>query len=92
MGAWSKDSKSHVATMGENDFASNEKSMTIGADDNVKIALHTHDGEVITLKNSTPLIGGEIIDISYLSKKALLAFFEKQIAEQKNKVFYFHCT
>lgn len=83
MGAWSKDSKSHVATMGENDFASNEKSITITEEDNAKIVLHTHDGEVITLKDSTPLTAGEVIDATFMSKKALVSFLESQIAEAK---------
>lgn len=85
MGAWSKDSKSHVATMGVNDFASNEKSITMAKADDVKIELHTHDGEIETLKSNTPLLAGEIIDATYLSKKALMTFLENQIAEAKEQ-------
>ena len=85
MGTWSKDSKSHVSTMGKNDFASNEKSVTIPQEDNVKITLHTHDGEIVTLKDSIPLMEGEIIDATYMSKKALVNFLEEQIAEAKSQ-------
>jgi isocitrate dehydrogenase len=85
MGAWSKDSKSHVATMGANDFASNEKSHTMAKADDVKIELHTNDGEIETLKASTTLLAGEIIDATYLSKKALMTFLETQIADAKKQ-------
>ncbi len=85
MGTWSKDSKSHVSTMDKNDFASNEKSVTIPQEDNVKITLHTHDGEIVTLKDSIPLMEGEIIDATYMSKKALVNFLEEQIAEAKSQ-------
>ncbi len=74
MGAWSSDSKSHVATMGENDFRSNEKSMTLGQADDVKIEFHGKDGSTETLKSSVSLLEGEIIDAIYLSKKALMNF------------------
>ncbi|MBL1145869.1 MAG: NADP-dependent isocitrate dehydrogenase [Bacteroidetes bacterium] len=85
MGAWSKDSKTHVATMGANDFATNEKSITFSKADDVKIELHTHDGEIETLKASTPIVAGEIIDATYLSKKALIKFLEQEIADAKSQ-------
>lgn len=84
MGKWSADSASHVSTMGENDFASNEKSVTIAKAGNVKIQLVGDKGTTV-LKKAVPVLEGEIIDGTYLSKKALLAFFEEQIADAKAK-------
>lgn len=84
MGEWSADSASHVATMGENDFATNEKSVTIENAGSVKIQLVNDNGTTV-LKESVPVLEGEIIDGTFLSKKALLAFFEEQIADAKAK-------
>ncbi|MFK7949027.1 MAG: NADP-dependent isocitrate dehydrogenase, partial [Saprospiraceae bacterium] len=84
MGKWSADSASHVSTMGENDFASNEKSVTIAKAGNVKIQLVNAEGTTV-LKEAVPVLEGEIIDGTYMSKKALLAFFEEQIADAKAK-------
>src|SRR5690625_12953 len=69
MGAWTKDSKSHVATMTANDFAHNEKSVTVDKAGAVKIALKTKAGKDIVLKENTPLLAGEIIDGTFMSKK-----------------------
>lgn len=85
MGAWSSDSKSHVATMGENDFCSNEKSVTISKADDVKIEFHAANGTVDILKASIPLLEGEIIDGTYLSKKALVNFLKEQKEDAKSK-------
>jgi len=84
MGKWSADSKSHVSTMGAGDFASNEKSVTIAKAGNVKIQLVGAGGTTV-LKESVPVLEGEIIDGTFMSKKALLAFFEEQIADAKEK-------
>ena len=84
MGKWSTESASHVSTMGENDFASNEKSVTIAKAGNVKIQLVTAEGTTV-LKEAVPVLEGEIIDGTYMSKKALIAFFEAQIADAKAK-------
>jgi isocitrate dehydrogenase len=78
MGAWSKDSKSHVATMGKNDFATNEQSVTLGQNDDVKIVHEAKDGTITILKESTPVLAGEIIDATFLSKKALVTFLDEQ--------------
>ncbi len=78
MGAWSKDSKSHVATMGANDFATNEKSVTLAQDDDVKIIHVATDGTETILKASTPVLKGEIIDATFLSKDALIDFLDEQ--------------
>jgi len=88
MGKWSKDSASHVSTMGANDFASNEKSVTITQAGNVKIQLVSATGTTV-LKEIVPVLEGEIIDGTFMSKKALLAFFETQIADAKAKGILF---
>ncbi len=84
MGKWSADSASHVSTMGAGDFASNEKSVTIAQAGNVKIQLVSAGGTTV-LKEAVPVLEGEIIDGTFMSKKALLAFFEAQIADAKAK-------
>lgn len=85
MGAWSKDSKTKVGTMaGKGDFFSNEKSVTVPAATDAKIELVAADGSVIVLKESTPLLAGEIFDGTFLSKDALTVFLDEQIAEAKN--------
>ena len=83
MGAWSADSKTHVATMGAGDFQSNEKSVTINAATSVKIELVKKDGATNILKDAVALLEGEIIDATVMNKKALVAFLEKQVAEAK---------
>ena len=84
MGKWSADSASHVSTMGVNDFASNEKSVTIAKAGSVNIQLVNAEGTT-TLKEGIAVLEGEIIDGTYMSKKALLTFFEEQIADAKAK-------
>ncbi|WP_027137244.1 NADP-dependent isocitrate dehydrogenase [Gaetbulibacter saemankumensis] len=89
MGAWSKDSKTHVATMEAGDFAHNEKSVTLADVTNIKI-IHTNaNGTQTILKDSLPLLKGEIIDATVMSKKALVNFFEAQIADAKEKGILF---
>ena len=85
MGKWSPDSKTSVGTMGKDDFFSNEKSVTVPAATNVKIEFVAADGTVKVLKEKTPLKAGEILDATVMSKKALVAFFEKQIAAAKEQ-------
>ncbi len=85
MGAWSKDSKTHVATMSAGDFAHNEKSVTLPEATNIQIVHTSTDGNKTVLKNSFPILKGEIIDATVMSKKALVAFFENQIADAKAK-------
>ncbi len=84
MGKWSANSASHVSTMGAGDFASNEKSITIAQAGNVNIQLVSASGTTV-LKEAVPVLEGEIIDGTFMSKKALLAFFEAQIADAKDK-------
>ena len=83
MGAWSKDSKSHVATMSSGDFASNEKSTTIPEATDAKIEFVAQDGSTSVLKASVPLEAGEIVDATFMSKKALVKFLEEQIEDAK---------
>ncbi len=92
MGAWAADSKTHVATMKAGDFAHNEKSVTITQATNAKIEFTNTNGATTVLKDSTPLLQGEIIDATLMSKKALLAFLEAQIkdAKEKNILFSLH--
>ena len=85
MGAWSADSKTHVATMSSGDFRSNEKSLTINEAGDVRIEFVDDSGSVTVLKEKTPLLEGEVIDATVMSKKALIAFLEEQIADAKDK-------
>jgi len=92
MGKWNSDSKTHVATMSSGDFFANEKSITISKDTNVKIEHIDTKGNKTYLKEKTPLLSGEIIDATVLSKKALLTFLEEQMedAKTKNLLFSLH--
>ena len=81
MGAWSADSKTRVATMGRDDFRSNEKSVTVPEATTAKIELVGRDGAVTVLKDGIKLQAGEIFDGTFMSKKALAAFLAGQIAE-----------
>ncbi|MFT4068028.1 NADP-dependent isocitrate dehydrogenase [Paraburkholderia sp.] len=85
MGAWSADSKSHVAHMSGGDFYGSEKSALIAQAGNVKIELTAADGTKTVLKEKTPVQAGEIIDASVLSRNALRSFIEAEIADAKNK-------
>ena len=92
MGVWDKESKSHVATMSEGDFRNNEKSVTVSSATNVKIEHTDLNGNTTILKASTPLLTGEIIDASVMSKNALVRFLESQVADAKatNILFSLH--
>ncbi|MBT8288554.1 MAG: NADP-dependent isocitrate dehydrogenase [Flavobacteriaceae bacterium] len=85
MGAWSPDSRSHVATMNTGDFAHNEKSVTLEEQVTVQI-IHTDYNDVQTvLKSELKLQSGEIIDASVMSKKALITFIKEQISNAKQQ-------
>ena len=85
MGNWSTDSKTHVSTMDHGDFCHNEKSITLLNATDIKI-IHTDlQGNTNVLKASTPLLAGEIIDASVMSKNALLEFLKDQIEDAKAK-------
>jgi len=85
MGAWSSDSKTHVATMTEGDFYSNEKSLTMPAADALKIQLVEGNGNITVLKETLQVLEGEIIDATVMSKKALVEFLEQQLRDAKEK-------
>ncbi|MFP3514953.1 NADP-dependent isocitrate dehydrogenase [Pseudomonas sp. SIMBA_077] len=92
MGAWTADSKSHVAHMSEGDFYGSEKAALVEAQDNVKIELIAQDGTTTVLKEKTAVQAGEIIDCSVMSKKALRQFVAAEIenAKQQGVLFSVH--
>lgn len=85
MGEWSSDSKTHVATMSHGDFKSNEKSLTLSNADEVRIELVDADGNTTVLKDKLALLKGEVIDATVMSKKALVEFLTKEIADAREK-------
>jgi len=85
MGAWSPDSSTHVATMSSGDFRTNERSVTVADPTDVRIELAGDDGATTVLKASTPLLAGEVIDATVMSKRALVEFLTAQIADAKAK-------
>lgn len=89
MGAWSADSKTHVAHMQGGDFCSNEKSVTVPEATEVKIEHVAADGSVTVLKDSFPLLAGEIIDGTVMSRDKLVAFLDEQVADAKEKGILF---
>ncbi len=89
MGKWSSDSKSHVATMSDHDFCHSEKSVTVSEADDLKIEFIDENGNPTVLKESTPLLPGEVIDASAMSKKALVSFLENEIRDAKEKDILF---
>ena len=84
MGEWSSESASHVSTMSSGDFASNEKSVTLKKASTLSIKLIYKEGVKI-LKDAIPVLEGEIIDGTLMSKKALISFLEKEVADAKDK-------
>lgn len=84
MGAWSKDSKTHVSTMTAGDFRANEKSVTLNDATSVRIELDSNGTKTI-LKNNFGILKGEVIDATVMSKKALIAFLDEQIKDAKAK-------
>ena len=85
MGAWSADSKTHVATMSEGDFANNEKSVTLDNATYISIQHIAENGAKTVLKESVNLLEGEIIDATVMSRKALLNFLETEINDAKEQ-------
>jgi len=83
MGEWSSDSKSHVASMPDGDFYSNEKSVVIDKAGEIKIELVADDGTTEVLKEKTPVLEGEVVDASVMNVKALREFFENAMQEAK---------
>ena len=85
MGAWSSDSKTHVSHMKGGDFRSNEKSMTTTAATDARIEFIGQDGKTTVLKPKVALQANEIIDATFMSKKALRQFLEEQIEDAKKQ-------
>lgn len=85
MGAWAADSKSHVAHMQSGDFYSSEKSVTFSAADNLKIQHISADGTIKLLKDKVAVLAGEVIDAATMSKNALRAFYQQEIANAKQQ-------
>ena len=85
MGAWTADSKTHVASMESGDFYGSEKSITVSDATDVKIEFAGKDGSTTVLKASTPLKAGEIIDSSVMNLNALKSFVAKTIKEAKEQ-------
>jgi isocitrate dehydrogenase len=85
VGAWTKDSKTHVAHMKSGDFYGSERSIVINEAGNVKIELVAANGSVTVLKEKTALTIGEIIDAGVMSIKALRAFYDREIQAAKSE-------
>jgi len=85
MGAWSADSKTNVATMGTDDFRSNEKSVVIEADGTIAIQLVREDGSVKVLKKAFPVLAREVIDGTVMRAAALDEFLAAQVARAKEE-------
>ncbi|WP_330318476.1 NADP-dependent isocitrate dehydrogenase [Streptomyces platensis] len=83
MGAWTADSKTNVATMGVDDFRSTEKSAVIGQDGALRIELSGDDGSTTVLRESVPVLAGEVVDASVMRVAALREFLTAQIARAK---------
>ncbi|MCL4108842.1 UNVERIFIED_CONTAM: hypothetical protein GTU68_050466 [Idotea baltica] len=85
MGDWSRDSKSHVASMSDNDFFGSEQSVIMSAADKVSIQLVGDDGTTTVLKSDLALQEGEVIDASCMSAAALESFLKKEISDAKEQ-------
>lgn len=83
MGAWSSDSKTSVATMGHDDFRSNEKSVILPADDTLAIVHVGSDGTETVLKEGLAVLQGEVVDATFMSAAKLDEFLEAQVAQAK---------
>jgi isocitrate dehydrogenase len=84
MGEWSPASRTHVSHMTHGDFYHGEKSMTLDKGRDVRMELVAKSGQTVVLKQKVALLDGEVIDSMFMSRKALLAFYEKQIEDAKN--------
>jgi isocitrate dehydrogenase len=85
MGAWSPDSRSHVATMSDGDFRSTEQSVTVEREGAVRIEHVAADGRVTVLKEAIPVLAGEVLDAAVMRRASLQAFLAAQIAEAKEQ-------
>ncbi len=83
MGKWSTESKTNVATMGKDDFFSNEKSVVIPSDDTLTIKHVAADGTETVLKDGIKVLAGEVVDGTFMNVAALRRFLTEQIARAK---------
>jgi isocitrate dehydrogenase len=92
MGAWSGDSKSHVSTMADGDFRHSEQSFTVEQDGELRIEHVGEDGEVTVLRESVPVLAGEVVDAARMSRRALEAFLREQVedAREQGVLFSLH--
>jgi isocitrate dehydrogenase len=92
MGAWSADSKTHVASMESGDFFGSEQSLTVPADSSARIEFTSVDGSTTVLKPQIPLLEGEVIDSSVMSMSTLKAFVAREIddAREQGVLFSLH--
>ena len=92
MRPWPEDSKTHVATMAEGDFRNNERSVTLAAATEARIEHVAEDGTVTVLKKELPLQEAEVIDATFMSRRALVDFLREQIddAEEQDVLFSLH--
>ena len=89
MGAWSRDSQTHVAHMDGGDFYGSERSVTVEHAGSVRIEWFGKDGSQVVLKPKTALLAGEIIDAAVMSRRALAAFIDAQIENAKKQCVLF---
>ncbi|MBC9822426.1 NADP-dependent isocitrate dehydrogenase [Terrabacter sp. MAHUQ-38] len=85
MGAWSSDSRTNVATMGEHDFRHNEKSVVVQADDTLRVELVGADGTTTVLKESIPVLAGEVVDATFMDVAKLREFLSAQVTRAKEE-------
>jgi isocitrate dehydrogenase len=83
MGAWTPESKTNVATMGVDDFRSTEKSAVLAKDDALRIELVGDDGSTTVLRESVPVLAGEVVDAAVMRVAALREFLKEQVARAK---------
>jgi len=85
MGAWSSDSKTNVAHMHGGDFRSTEQSAVVAEADSLRIELMSDDGTTTVLRDSVPVLVGEVVDASVMRVAALREFLTAQIARAKEE-------
>ena len=84
-GEWSPDSRTHVATMPGGDFFHNEQSITLSSGTVAKIEHVSRNGDVKVLMESLPLLAGEILDSTFMSRNTLVDFFKDQVRDAKER-------
>ena len=89
MGAWSSDSKSHVSSMTAHDFFGNEQSITVDLATELTIEHEAADGTVTKLRNPVAVEDGEVVDSTFMSREALVAFLEEQVADARDRGILF---